>query len=309
MNLSKEIKSYALELGFDIVKIIPAISLKKDGEYLQKWLSEGFSADLNYMKKYPEKRYNPGQNLNNAKSIICLAINYYQPLPEEKNKNYGIVARYAWGRDYHKTIEKKLKKLRKFIIEKSGASLKDFKLYSDAGPVLDRAYAAKAGIGFVGKNTSLITKEYGSWIFLAEIISDLKLEYDNPDNKFIGSCGSCKKCIESCPTKALVAPYTLDANKCISYQTIENRKKIPPQIRSKMKNRIFGCDICQEVCPHNLRAKTTKENDFLNHISGPYLDLKKLKDITEQEFNKKYSGSPVKRPGYKGIIRNIKHML
>ncbi|MBN1495018.1 tRNA epoxyqueuosine(34) reductase QueG [Candidatus Peregrinibacteria bacterium] len=308
MNL----RSYAKSLGFDIVRILPAINLKRDGRHLQTWLKKGLSADLGYMKNQPEKRFTPAINLAGAKSIICLAMNYFQPMPlkkaDDKNKNYGRVARYAWGRDYHKTIEKKLKKLRKFIIEKTNASLKDFKLYSDAGPFLDRAYAAKAGIGFIGKNTTLITKEYGSWVFLAEVITTLKLDYDKQNLRAL-SCGSCNKCIQACPTGALIAPYTLDTSKCIAYQTIENKKKIPAHIRSKMKNRIFGCDICQEVCPHNIRAKTTKVSDFLNHITGPHLDAAKVKKMTEAEFNKKFAGSPIKRAGYKGIIRNIKHML
>jgi len=316
MNLSEKIKEHAYSLGFNIVKIIPAEPLPADGKYLKDWLDKGYSGDLEYMKKEPEKRFKPDQIIQKAKSIICLAINYYQEFKSD-NKKFGRIARYAWGKDYHSVIEKKLKKLRKFILENSQASILDFKLYNDAGPILERSYAAKAGIGFVGKNTAIITKEYGSWVFLSEIITTIKLDYDKQNNIFSKeeeqlnglSCGTCQRCIDSCPTKALIKPYTLDARKCISYQTIENKNDIAPEIRKKMDNRIFGCDICQEVCPHNCRAKQTEVKEFLNHIAGPMMNPEEIYNMNESEFNEKFKGSPVKRAGCSGIKRNIKHML
>jgi len=309
MNLSEQIKDFAYSLGFNIVKIIPAEPSKKDGEYFEKWLDKGFAGDLDYMKKNPEKRFNPQEILPEAKSIICLAVNYYQDLPSPDQSKSGRIARYAWGKDYHSVIEKKLKKLRKFILENSDSVIRDFKLYVDAGPFLERSYAAKAHMGFIGNNSVLITKDYGSWVFLSEIITTLKLDYDNQNNLRGLSCGTCRKCIESCPTKAIVEPYLIDARKCISYQTIENKKEIPEEIRKKMGNRIFGCDICQEVCPHNCRAKETKIQEFLTHIAGPDLNPEEIDNINETQFNEKYRGSPVKRSGYYGITRNIKHML
>lgn len=318
MNLSAKIKEYAEALGFDIVKIIPAESLPANGGYFMNWLKNGFAGDLEYMKKTPEKRFNPREILPEAKSIICLAVNYFQKTDKPVNAGSGLIARYAWGKDYHAILEKKLKKLRKFIIENSDSKIQDYKLYTDAGPLLERAFAAKAGLGFIGKNTSLITKEYGSWVFLSEIITTLELDYDKQTNGFLQekegalralSCGSCRKCIDACPAKAIVKPYIIDARKCISYITIENKKNIPSAIRKIIKNRIFGCDICQEVCPHNCRAQITKIKEFTEHIAGPCLNPNEINKMSEREFNEKFRGSPIKRAGYKGIIRNIKHML
>lgn len=295
------IKEFAKSLGFHLVKVIPAYPLAEDRKYFNEWLKHGYSADLEYMKK----RSDLNEILPGAKSVICLGMNYYQQLPEKMPKNAGRVARYAWGKDYHTVIEKKLKKIRQFIIEKNGNARKtDFKLYVDAGPILERAYAAKAGLGFIGKNTTLITKEYGSWVFLSEIITTLELDYDKPGN-IQGSCGSCTRCMEACPTKAIVKPYELDARRCISYQTIENKGEIPEEIKKNMGDRVLGCDICQEVCPHNCRAKQTDVDEFLKHRAGPFIE----KPLTEDEFNEKYAGSPLKRAGLKAILRNIISML
>lgn len=309
MKLAREIKQFAKSLGFHLVKVIPAYPLPAEKAHLSKWLKHGYSADLKYMQENSGKRANLREILPDAKSVICLGMNYYQPFPGNIPDNAGKVARYAWGKDYHVVIEKKLKKIRQFIIEKSEKNLSktDFKLYVDAGPVLERAYAAKAGLGFIGKNTTLITKEYGSWVFLSEIITTLELEPD-AEKEVTGDCGSCTKCIDACPTKALISPYELDARKCISYQTIENKGEIPPKIKEKMGDRVFGCDICQEVCPHNCRAKKTDIDEFLDHRAGPYL-TKEAGSLTEKEFNEKYKGSPLKRAGLKGIIKNLTSML
>lgn len=294
----KEIKNYAKELGFDLFKIIPASQLDGEAVHLKNWLSEHFEGDMKYMEKEPEKRTNPQKILPGAQSIICLGINYYQ----ESNDNNFKVARYAFGMDYHKVIEKKLKKLRQFIIEKTGASKQDFKLYSDAGPILERAYAVQAGFGFIGKNTTLINKEFGSWLFLAEIITTLKFDTNKGNPEFHGECGSCDRCIKACPTGALKEPYILDARKCISYQTIENKGPITEDIQ----DRVFGCDICQEVCPHNCRAKITKVSEFLNHIAGTNLNPEQIENMSEEEFDAKFAGSPLKRAALNNLKRNIK---
>jgi epoxyqueuosine reductase len=169
---------------------------------------------------------------------------------------------------------------------------------------LERGFAAKAGLGFIGKNTTLITQKFGSWVFLSEIITTLELPYDKPKKQF-ASCGTCTKCIDACPTKALIKPYVLDARKCISYLTIESKKEIQPELKEKLGDKIFGCDICQEVCPHNCKAKQTDIEEFLSHRAGPYLNLNEIKNMTKDEFNEKYKGSPIKRAGLKGIMRNI----
>lgn len=296
--MHKEITNYAQELGFDLVRIIPATPLKAEGEHLKDWLSKGFEGDMEYMERTPEKRSNPQEILPGAKSIICLALNYYQKGSDENFK----VARYAFGKDYHKIIEKKLKKLRQFIIEKTNATKQDFKLYSDAGPILERGYAVKAGFGFIGKNSTLITQDFGSWVFLAEIITTLELDPDEIPQDFQGECGSCERCIKACPTKAIVAPYIVDARKCISYQTIENKGEITVDTQ----DRAFGCDICQEVCPHNCRARLTKLEDFTNHIAGPNLNPQEIEQLSEEEFTTKFAGSPLKRAGLNNLKRNIK---
>lgn len=298
--MNKEIKKFARDLGFDLVAIIPADPLDTEAAHLEEWLKKGYEGEMDYMGRDSEKRSNPQQILPGAKSIISLGLNYYQ---ESNSKNFK-VARYAFGKDYHKIIEKKLKKLRQFIIEKTGAGKQDFKLYSDAGPLLERGYAVKAGFGFIGKNTTLITHDYGSWVFLAEIITtlDLTSEPDEIHQNSQGSCGSCDRCIKACPTGALTKPYQLDARKCISYQTIENKGEITEDI----KDRVFGCDICQEVCPHNCRAQQTELEEFTNHIAGPNLNSQEIEAMTEEEFATKFAGSPLKRAGLNNLKRNIK---
>jgi epoxyqueuosine reductase len=302
--MNEEIKKFAYKLGFHLVSIIPAEPTKEDGKYLNDWIDSGFAADLEYMKKDVSRRSDPSKSLPEAKSIICLGMNYYQK--REDSSSDLKVARYAWGKDYHSVVEKKLKKLRTFIIENCSSNLskKDFKLYSDAGPILERAYAARASLGFIGKNTTLITKEYGSWVFLAEIITTLELKYDERVTSKI-SCGTCTRCIDACPVKALSKPYTVDANKCISYQTIE--KKGPVDINTS--GNVFGCDICQEVCPHNCRAKQTDIEEFTNHRAGPNLNHEEILNMTEEEFAEKYKGSPIKRAGLKKLKSTIKNML
>ena len=354
MNLSDEIKKYASELGFHIVKIIPADAIENEGRHLQAWLDDGLAGDLDYMKKDASRRSDPEKILPNVKSIICLAMNYYQNSRPGAESEYlgaksaqseishrdesvhsdtrlGKVAKYAWGKDYHSVIEKKLKKLRMFIIEKAHDDLNidlqknDFKIYSDAGPLLERAYAARSGIGVVGKNGMLITQKYGSWVFLAELLTSLELDFDKvvdgsqsgnvvQENMDFSSCGTCTKCMDACPMNAIIAPGKIDASKCISYQTIENRGEISDEVYQKMGDRIFGCDICQEVCPHNCRAQQTDIEEFLNHRAGPNLDIDELNRMGnlatgQAEFDEKYKGSPIRRTGLKGLIRNVKNML
>jgi epoxyqueuosine reductase len=316
MSFTKEIKSYAQNLGFHIVKIIPAEPLKdREKKYYKNWLKKGFAGDMEYLYKNLEKRIDINKILPEAQSIICLAMNYYQKAPKIKT-NAGKIARYAWGEDYHIVIKKKLKKLTNFILKnynkfhwpaKKTENIK-IKIFTDTAPILERAYAAKAGIGFIGKNTHLITKDYGSWVFLAELAINLKLEYDQPE-KIPQNCGTCTRCIDACPTKAIVAPYQVDARKCIAYLTIENKTdKIPKELRKKMRDRIFGCDICQEVCPHNCRAKETDIAEFKKHIVGPSIDVKEIKS-NPQKVKALINKSPLKRTGIKGLTRNIKHML
>ncbi len=307
MRLSKTekelVREQALDLGFDLVRFTDAEPLTKDGEVFEQWLKEGNHADMAWLERNAESRWQPKKVLEGAQSVICLATNYFQEMPEKIQENEGRVAMYAQGRDYHKVVAKKLKKLVKWLNEQWPDS--DHKAYVDTGPVLERALAQKAGIGFVGKNTLVITKEFGSWVFLSEIITTLNLRPD-PLLPPYGSCGSCRKCIDACPTGAL-KEYRMDARKCLSYHTIENRGEIPAEIAEKMEGNLFGCDICQTVCPHNCRAQKTKEEAFKMRIAGPVLDLDEVLVIgSKEEFDERFAGSPVRRAKLEGLKRNAR---
>ncbi len=316
--LTSKIKSFALDLGFDLVRIAKAEKSKSSAAYLKKWLSSHKNADMKWMENSPSRRANPAKILPKARTIICLAVNYRTTVPPRLHKDGIKIACYAWSRNYHKIIEKQLKRLARFI--KQLAPDAALKSYVDTGPFLERHFAANAGLGIIGKNTCLITREFGSYVFLAEIITNLTLPPDQPPAAKI-SCGACERCIKSCPTgalaaprrvprnnsKALTMPYELDARKCISYLTIESRGKIPKILRKKISPWIFGCDICQEVCPHNVRAQPTKNPDFALAPQLKKLTLKKLRAIkTEKEFKKLLAGTSLIRAKFKGIKRNLK---
>ncbi|MBI5151939.1 tRNA epoxyqueuosine(34) reductase QueG [Candidatus Peregrinibacteria bacterium] len=298
-----KIKDCASNLGFDLVKIIKAEKSCAARNRLKKWLKQGFNADMNWMRNRAGIASNPQKILPNAKSVICLATNYFTKIPPHLHKDNARIARYAWCRNYHKIIEKRLKLLAQFI--KQIAPNAAVKHYVDTGPFLERHFAAQSDLGIIGKNTCLITQEFGSYVFLAEIITDLELKPDKPI-KLIFSCGTCTRCIDSCPTKAIIAPYTIDARKCLSYLTIESRGKIPKNLRAKIPPWLFGCDICQEVCPHNTRAKSTTNPEF--HLAPIFekLTLKNLRAIkTEKQFTKIFSGTSLLRAKFKGIINNV----
>jgi epoxyqueuosine reductase len=260
----------------------------------------------------------PRTLLPNAKSIIALAINYYHDSSDEQRTAKdtqgdvsfdvlptgpltGRIARYAWGRDYHYIFEAKLKR---FIESLKSLGATEAKLYSDTGPMLDRAVAERAGVGWYGKNTNILTQALGSWVFLAQVITDLELRPDKPLSK---SCGRCQKCIPACPTNAIIAPYVVDSRKCIAYLTIEHRGSIPVELRPLMGDWVFGCDICQEVCPVNLRRqKDTTEPEFQPKDSMRYRpDLLRILEMTEEEFQEVYRGSPIKRARLEGLKRNV----
>jgi len=323
--LGEKIKSHALYLGFDLVGFSQIKADKAAYAHYEKWLKKGNAADLTYMseKERVEKRRTAKSLLKNAKTVISLAVNYYHAQPPLK-RGHGRVAMYAFGRDYHKVIGKKLKELEEFIRNFSSETLS----YVDTGPILERTFAVQAGLGFIGKNTTLITPEFGSFVFLAEIITDLEIEKSqansvpgrrstNQFKSFKNSalhCGSCTRCIDVCPTKALNKNF-LNAKKCIAYNTIENKaalSKIPKPIREAMKKSkyIFGCDICQLACPHNCRAK---ESDYSKSpkIAGDSLSLKKIADLgsgkkADEKFLKLFAGSPLMRAKLKGLKRNAR---
>lgn len=291
------IKEEAISIGFDLFGIATAGSCPKAGKNLKKWLKEGNEAGMDWLKRDPEKRSDPRKILPGAKSVICLAVNYYQQRPADEKG--GKIAAYAVGRDYHKVLAKMLKRLDAFM--KKLVPKTKTRCYTDTGPLLERTFAEKAGLGFIGKNSCLITREFGSFVFLAEIIMDLPL-VPNEAPKWKASCGSCTRCLDSCPNKAIIAPGVIDARKCISYQTIENKGRIPGGL--DLGGFIFGCDICQNACPHNSRARLTKNPDFLRHIAG--FSLTHIPE-TDREFLEKFRGSPLMRAKRKGLERNLRH--
>lgn len=307
-DLASEIKKIALSLGFHRVGVTSADPVSEAGRHYTKWLSDGFSGEMAYLQKTPEIRFDPKRRFPEAKSIIALALNYYPSPREQREEGHGTlppdgtgkVARYAWGEDYHTVIEGKLKKLITNIEAMGGRCWKG---YVDHGPLLERAFAERAGIGFIGKHTNLITPDYGSWVFLAEVVTDLRLEKDSPASS---GCGTCQLCIDACPTGALTEAYRLDARRCISYLTIENKGPIPDINIPKLEGWIFGCDICQEVCPYNWKPVSTDEASLdPKRGTGPLLSIDKIMDIPDNKtFKKLFAHTPLSRTKLKGLVRN-----
>lgn len=299
--LTRAIKTKALELGFSRVGVACAQSLESEGVRLQQWLSRGYHGTMEWMQKNLEKRTDPSLLLPNARSVISLALNYYTPAEHSQDIETGKISRYAWGDDYHLVMTSRILQLVDCIKTESPGI--NAKVYVDTGPVMDKAWAVRAGIGWLGKHTNVITKEYGSWVFLGEIILDVELEYDEPILDF---CGSCTACIEACPTDAIVEPYFLDSTKCISYLTIEHRGPIPEELKPRFDNWVYGCDICQDVCPWNRFQQPTGEQAFFPRTENVKPLLADLGNISAEEFTRRFKKSPVKRTKRNGMIRNAK---
>lgn len=301
MVISKEIIiNKARELGFDLIGFSPAEKLQKEFDSLEKWLGKNYHAEMKYMERNLEKRKDIRNVFPKAKSVISLGLNYYTPEKYSENHKYGKISRYAWGKDYHLIIWEKLNLLIEDLKNIDG--LFEAKTYVDTGPVMDKAWAVRAGIGWMGKHSNIINKKIGSWFFIANIITNFEFDYDLPIEDF---CGSCTACIEACPTNAIIDEYVVDANKCISYLTIENKNEIPEKFKDKFDNWIFGCDICQDVCPWNNKfSQVTTENDFYPKNNNGEILFEDIKKMDQAEFSKKFKGSPVKRAKLKGLKRN-----
>jgi len=300
-NISHEIKEFAKSKGASLIGFAPAEFDEIGGEHLKSFVQQGRQGSMSYLEDY-EKRVDPQKLLPGAKSVIVIAVNYYREVPSTP-EGHGSIARYAYGRDYHKVIKKLLQNIAQFIEEKEPEA--KTKLCVDTAPLLEKSYAVKAGIGFIGKNTTLITPECGSYVLLGEILTDLRLEYDKPSE---GTCGTCTRCLEGCPTKALTKPHEMDAKRCISYLTIEHKGPIPKQLQKPMGKRIFGCDICQEVCPYNKSlAKPGANKDFQKPIAGSSIRLKEILNMkTDEQFLDRFAGSPLMRTKRSGLQRNAK---
>jgi epoxyqueuosine reductase len=307
MTLTEQIRNKALALEFDLAGVVPAFPVPHLDHY-HDWLAQGYHGEMGYMARPDrvERRENPSTMLPDARSVVCVGLNYYPgPLPDElgNDPSHGLIARYAWGTDYHDLMLARLKELAAFIHTETGGSAAT-RTYVDTGPILERAYAAAAGLGFIGKNTCLIHPQMGTWLFLGEILVDVELK--PTPSKMKVSCGTCRRCLDACPTGALVAPYTLDARRCISYLTIELKGSIPHELRPLMGNWIYGCDVCQLVCPWQRFAKPTQERAFLaanSNCAAP--PLVELAEMDEEAFRQRYEGTPIARIGRRRLLRNV----
>ena len=295
---SQMIKAEAERLGFLSCGISKAGFLEEEAPRLEKWLQANLHGQMGYMANHFDKRLDPTKLVEGAKSVISLLLNYF---PEEKQRadSYKI-SKYAYGKDYHFVIKNKLKQLINFIQEEIGEV--DGRAFVDSAPVLDKAWAAKSGLGWIGKNSNLITQKVGSFYFIAELIVDLDLEYDIPTTDH---CGTCTACIDACPTQAIIAPYVVDGTKCISYLTIELKEAIPSAFSEKMDNWMFGCDVCQDVCPWNRFSAPHDEPEFKAREELLNYSKQEWEELTQEVFQEIFRKSAVKRTKYKGLMRNI----
>jgi epoxyqueuosine reductase len=308
MALSRAIKQEARALGFDTVGIARVAAPASPQQHklltrLTQWLERGFHGTMAWMGRTPEKRADPRKILPECRSIISVGVNYLTEHRADERPGYGRIARYAWGKDYHKVLGDRLKQLDHRI--RSMAPEAETRSYIDTGPIMEKAWAEQAGLGWIGKHSNLVSAEYGSWLLLGEILTTLDLQPDEPATDL---CGSCTLCIQACPTKAIVEPYIVDASRCISYLTIELRvdqTTIPNELQSRLGNKIFGCDDCLDVCPFNLRAEPTKEPAFQPTALALAPSLDELSKIEESDFTTLFQHSAIRRAKHAGFLRNI----
>ncbi len=309
MNAAETVKNLAYRMGFDLVAISRADPLDDDRERYQAWCQSGYAADLKYMVREAPRRWVPSDLLPGAKSVITFAINFFSNAARAESRfGFGRVARYAWGRDYHDIVKSRLELWVQNLKAELGRDV-SAKILVDSGPLLERAFAHESGLGFVGKNTVIISRKLGSFIFLSEVLTDLELEPDRISDEEKAKkdpCGSCSECLTDCPTNALIAPRVLDARKCISYWTIENKGGIPPEMRPGIGDWIFGCDICQEVCPYKGLSRDTQWKDFLPEAgAGSHLSLLEILSMTDDSaFKERFAGTPLLRAKRTGLVRN-----
>lgn len=305
-SLSQKIKQKALEIGFHKIGIVRAEPLEKEREHLEEWLAREFHGEMRWMEREPEKRSDPQILFPGARSVIVVALNYFTPDEHEENETKGKISRYAWGDDYHDVLKEKLRELFSFI--KSLDETAEGKICVDTAPMMDKAWAARAGLGWIGKHSNLITKEYGSWVFLGEILLNLELEYDSEIVE--DHCGSCTRCLDACPTDAITAPYLVDSKRCLSYATIELRSlELPPEITKDLNGWLYGCDICQDVCPWNRFEKPTNEQKFAPRQSETSVDLLEILSYSHEEYAARFRKSAMKRAKLGGLQRNARALL
>ena len=301
-NNTQLIKTEAKRLGFLSCGISKAQFLEEEAPRLEKWLSQEMHGEMQYMENHFDKRLDPTKLVQDSKSVISLLLNYY-PAQIQEAESALKLSKYAYGTDYHFVIKEKLKNLLNYIQQEIGDV--HGRAFVDSAPVLDKAWAAKSGLGWIGKNSNLLTQKVGSFYFIAELIIDLELNYDLPSTDH---CGTCRACIDACPTQAIAEPYVVDGSKCISYFTIELKNEIPLSVKGQFKNWMFGCDICQDVCPWNRFSKSHREPLFNPQPELLSMTKKDWEEITEETFQKIFKNSAVKRTKYSGLVRNIQFL-
>lgn len=304
-TFAAKIKQKALELGFSKIGIVAAEPLAGEAERLGAWLKNGMHGEMGWMERDPEKRTDPQLIFPDARSMVVVALNYYTPHGHDASPGAGKISRYAWGDDYHDVLKAKLRELLDWIkIEVPEA---DGKICVDTAPVMDKAWAVRAGLGWIGKSSNVITKDFGSWVFLGEILLNIELDYDKEIVE--DHCGSCTACLDACPTHAIVQPYVVDSNACLSYATIELRTpELPGNIASNMGGWIYGCDVCQEVCPWNRFEKPTGEKSFEPRNDETVLALDDVLEMSQEDFSQRFRRSAMKRTKISGLQRNARHL-
>ena len=304
--LSRKIKERAHAEGFDKVSIVRADALKPERARLQEWLDRGFHAEMHWMERDPVKRTDPRLVLPSALSVVVVAVNYYTPHEHTNEPVTGKISRYSWGDDYHDVVGGKLKSLLAWIKEQCPEA--EGKACVDIQPMMDKAWAARAGLGWIGKHSNLITREYGSWVFLGELLLNLELEYDAEPME--DHCGSCTLCLEACPTDAIVEPYVVDSNRCISYATIELRAPaLPENVASNLEGWLYGCDICQDVCPWNRFEQPTTEARFEPRPENVNASLSDILELNAETYAGRFRRSAIKRAKLSGLQRNARALL
>ena len=306
-KLTASIRGHGRSLGFGLFGVTPAEPLP-GSDFYARWVALGYAGEMEYLERNLQKRGDPRLLVPGAASVICVGMDYH-PGPQEtapagrddSPRLGGQISAYARGDDYHEVVKERLAELWRFIEEEAGRPVRG-RWYVDTAPVLERELAQRAGLGWWGKNTCLINKRRGSWFFLGEIVTDLELQYDEPA---VDHCGTCTRCLDACPTDAFPEPYVLDSRRCISYLTIELRTSIPAALRPGMGDWLFGCDVCQEVCPWNRKAATAGETAFTPRPGLERPDLEELMKLDAEGFNRLFRNSPVKRPKRAGFLRNV----
>jgi epoxyqueuosine reductase len=292
------------EQGFELFGIAQALASPEQEEEYRTWLAAGHAGSMAWLERHAPLKFHPERILPGCRSVLVAGVNYYQRPSRAPAGGEGRVARYAWGRDYHRVLGKRLRKIVRVLRERFPEDR--FRAFTDAAPLAERFYAELAGVGFTGRNTLLISAQYGSWLLIGEILSTRGFPPSGPAGMGHGACpGGCRKCIAVCPTGALLGPHKIDAARCISYLTIEHQGSIPEELRPKMGNWLFGCDLCQEVCPLNVRAQVTGETDFVRVKAGETVGLRSILEMRdEEEARARFAGSPLLRAGRRGLVRN-----